>query len=135
MLVTNSINLARQIVEVGGYFLIEHPEDLGLVAEESPASFWQLDEARQLELETRAATSAIFQCEFDAGSPKLTRFLSNLRRCSALKYATWPRFDSSRRYLGHLPFSCWRRIHPLREKQPVLRQHSSQEHLALCQQS
>ena len=98
-------------MEVGGYFLIEHPEDLGLVAEESPASFWQLDEMRQLQLETRATTWAIFQCAFDAGSPKPTRFLSNLRRCSTLKYASWPRFDSCGRYLGPLPFSCGHRFH------------------------
>ena len=85
MLVTNSIKLAKEMAEVGGYFLIEHPEDLGLVAEESPASIWQLDEMRQLQVEAKATTWAIFQCSFNAGSPKPTRFLSNLKKCSTLE--------------------------------------------------
>ena len=111
LFVMNSINLAKAMTEVGGHYLIEHPEDLGLVAEELPASIWQLDEMRQLQLETRATTWAVFQCKFHAGSPKPTRFMSNLKRCSSLKYANWPCFDSKRRYLGPLPFSCGHKFH------------------------
>ena len=107
----NSINLARAVADAGGHYLFEHPEDLGRVADESPASIWQLDEMRQLQVDTRATTWAIFQCAFNADSPKPTRFLSNLKRCATLKYATWPRFDSSRRYLGPLPLGCGHKFH------------------------
>ena len=111
LFVINSINLARAIADVGGHYLFEHPEDLGRVAGESPASIWQLDEMRQLQVDTRATTWAIFQCAFNADSPKPTRFLSNLKRCTTLKCKTWPQFDSARRYLGPLPFGCGHKFH------------------------
>ena len=54
LFVVNSINLARAVADAGGHYLFEHPEDLGRVADESPASIWQLDEMRQLQVDTRA---------------------------------------------------------------------------------
>ena len=76
--VKQTIKAARLASSVGAYFIIEHPEDLGAVNGESPASIWQLDEMRDLQVDTQAVTWAIFQCVYGAITSKPTRFLSNI---------------------------------------------------------
>ena len=71
--VSQTIRAAHLAFEVGAFFLIEHPEDLGTVNGEAPASIWQLDEMRDLQIITNATTWAIFPTSwspsFGKGAP------------------------------------------------------------------
>ena len=87
------------------FFLIEHPEDLGTVNGEAPASIWQLDEMRNLQITTNATTWAIFQCGFGADTSKPTRFLSSIPGIRAT-FSKWPAFDEQGKYVGPLPARC-----------------------------
>jgi hypothetical protein len=60
--VSQTIQAAYIAYAAGTFFLIEHPEDLGSVNGESPASIWQLEEMRDLQIATEATTWAVFQC-------------------------------------------------------------------------
>ena len=111
MFVLKSIELANLISELGGFYLFEHPEDLGDVADQSPASKWQLEEMQKLQVTTRGVTWAIFQCAFGASSSKPTRFLSNLPACRSVSRAVWPIFDKYRTYRGPLPPKCPHTFH------------------------
>ena len=89
----------------GGKFLWEHPEDLGSVNGEFPASIWQWSEVRDLLVRTNAATFAIPQCLFGASTPKPTRFLTTLPVSDSRCHFGWPQF-SGNSYVGPLPKSC-----------------------------
>ena len=71
-LVDQTIATAHKCFQCNADFLIEHPEDLGACHGEWPASIWQWETMQQLQ---QATTWAVFQCHFDAPSPKPTRFL------------------------------------------------------------
>ena len=103
--VSQTIRAAHLASEVGAFFLIEHPEDLGTVNGESPASIWQLDEMRDLQIATNATTWAIFQCGFGADTSKPTRFLSSIPGIKA-RFSKWPAFDEQGKYVGPLPARC-----------------------------
>ena len=105
------IKTCQEAVRKHSYFLLEHPEDLGAVGDQIPASIWQLPEIQNLQIESKAVTWALYQCHFGAQSPKPTRFLSNLPGCRKLPFATWPKFTSTKRYLGPLPFHCTHKFH------------------------
>ena len=105
------IKTCKVALQARSFFLLEHPEDLGAVGEEIPASIWQLEEIRGLQLEAKATTWAIYQCHFGAESPKPTRFLSNLPGRKSFPHSAWPYFDSKHRYQGPLPFSCSHKKH------------------------
>ena len=92
-------------------FLVEHPEDLGAVAKERPASVWQLEEMRQMVLDTGATTWAVFQCQYGGLTPKPTRFVSNIQDAKKVKFNKWPSFSKDGQYLGPLPYSCGHRWH------------------------
>eukprot|EP00434_Breviolum_minutum_P013170 symbB.v1.2.011607.t2/scaffold783.1/size170700/1 len=92
-------------------FLVEHPEGLGAVGRERPASVWQLDEMRQMVLDANATTWAVFQCQYGGLTPKPTRFVSNIRDAKKAKYNKWPSFSKDGQYLGPLPYSCGHRWH------------------------
>ena len=92
-------------------FLVEHPEDLGAVAKERPASVWQLEEMRQMVLDTGATTWAVFQCQYGGLTPKPTRFVSNIQDAKRVKFNKWPSFSKDGQYLGPLPYSCGHRWH------------------------
>ena len=109
--VRQCVKMCKVTIQTRSFFLLEHPEDLGAVGEEIPASIWQLEEIRDLQLEAKATTWAIYQCHFGAESPKPTRFLSNLPGCKSFPHAAWPYFDSKHRYQGPLPFSCSHKKH------------------------
>ncbi|CAE7416198.1 unnamed protein product [Symbiodinium sp. CCMP2592] len=90
-------------------YVLEHPEDLGATPDhELPASIWQLPALRELQVSTQAITFAFFQCSFEAPTSKPTRLLTNLRAFveQPPPFASWPRFDSSDRYVGPLPPRC-----------------------------
>ena len=103
--VSQTIRAAHLASEVGAFFLIEHPEDLGTVNGEAPASIWQLDEMRDLQIATNATTWAIFQCGFGADTSKPTRFLSSIPGIKA-RFSKWPAFDEQGKYVGPLPARC-----------------------------
>ncbi|CAL1142577.1 unnamed protein product [Cladocopium goreaui] len=113
-LVDQTIATAHKCFQCNADFLIEHPEDLGACHGEWPASIWQWETMQQLQQATKATTWAVFQCHFDAPSPKPTRFLSTLKPCQQLPHATWPVFDEGRQYLGPLPTSCGHSTHAKR---------------------
>ena len=113
-LVDQTIATAHKCFQCNADFLIEHPEDLGACHGEWPASVWQWETMQQLQQATKATTWAVFQCHFDAPSPKPTRFLSTLKPCQELPYATWPVFDKERQYLGPLPTYCGHSTHAKR---------------------
>ena len=113
-LVDQTIATAHKCFQCNADFLIEHPEDLGACHGEWPASIWQWETMQQLQQATKATTWAVFQCHFDAPSPKPTRFLSTLKPCQDLPHATWPVFDKERQYLGPLPTFCGHSTHAKR---------------------
>ena len=113
-LVDQTIATAHKCFQCNADFLIEHPEDLGACHGEWPASIWQWETMQQLQQATKATTWAVFQCHFDAPSPKPTRFLSTLKPCQELPHATWPVFDKERQYLGPLPTFCGHSTHAKR---------------------
>ena len=86
-------------------FWLEHPEDLGATTDhEIPASIWQWESVRELQVSTKAVTFAIFQCMFEAPTSKPTRFLTTLQaflECPQ-PYSTWPCFDWDRCHQGAL---------------------------------
>ena len=90
----------------GGKFIIEHPEDLGLVKDERPGSIWQWSEVLDLIPSCGACTFAIQQCHFGALTPKPTRFLGTFAVTDTRCHFGLPRFDKQGLYKGPLPKSC-----------------------------
>jgi hypothetical protein len=104
---------ARLAHAANTHYLIEHPEDLGTLANGlTPASIWQLPEIASLANDTHAITAALHQCDPLADKsclvdyPKPTRLLSTLRGLRALPHQGWPRFSSQGGYIGPLPRHC-----------------------------
>ena len=90
----------------GGKFIIEHPEDLGLVKGERPGSIWQWPEILDLIPSCNANSFAIQQCHFGALTPKPTRFLSTFEFQDDRCHFGLPRLDKLGAYKGPLPKSC-----------------------------
>ena len=93
-------------VEVGAFFLVEFPEDLGVTDTGVPASIWQMRRFSDHLARRGMRTFALFQCEFGASSQKPTRFLSDLEHFEGNIYFGIPTFDRSWRYQGPLPRTC-----------------------------
>ena len=90
----------------GGEFLLEHPEDLGLVEGEHPGSIWQWEELQELLVQSAAVTFAIHQCQFGALYPKPTRLLTNAHVDDPSCHFGLPKFDKNSKYIGPLSQSC-----------------------------
>ena len=91
-------------------FLLEHPEDLGATASgHTPASIWQLPEARALYAHENVMTFAIYQCQYGAASPKPTRFITTIAAAACMPHMGPPRFDAADKYMGPLPRFCGHR--------------------------
>ena len=113
-LIDRSVSSCSQASTVGTFFIFEHPEDLGItVDDERPASIWQLDALRQLQITTEAYTWALYQCEYGkesglacADTSKPTRLLSTLPAASDEPYQGWPEFNTDFAYIGPLPHKC-----------------------------
>ena len=93
-------------VQHGGWFLLEHPEDLGKVHDEVPGTIWQWDEVPNLFAWCGGFTCAVHQCTFGAPTSKPTRLMTNFVLNDLRCHPGFPQFDSSFRYLGPLPKSC-----------------------------
>ena len=90
-----------------GFFLLEHPEDLGTVQGEQPGSIWQWPEVRDLIPQFSATCfNAIHQCQFGALTPKPTRLLTNMQVDDGRCFCSLPKFDKLGFYKGRLPKSC-----------------------------
>eukprot|EP00435_Cladocopium_sp_Y103_P038160 s256_g10.t1 len=89
-----------------GFFILEHPEDLGTVQGEQPGSIWPWDELLDLIPKLNAVSFAIHQCMFGAPTPKPTKFLTNLTVNDKRYYLSLPKFDKTGFYKGPLPKFC-----------------------------
>ena len=77
--VDRSIALASTQVSTGGFFLFEHPEQLGAVKTgDIPGSVWDFPSMRELIESSQSATWGIHQCFFGSETPRPTRLGSNL---------------------------------------------------------
>ena len=74
--VDRCIHACHVVADTGGFFILEHPEDLGTV--QRPGSIWQWPEVLELIPCCNAVSFAIHQCSFGTSTPKPTRFLTNL---------------------------------------------------------
>ena len=93
----------------GGFFILEHPEDLGTVQGEQPGSIWQWQEVLDLIPKFSAVCFAIHQCHFGALTPKPTRLLTNMAVSDARCFCALPKFDKLGFYKGPLPRKCGHR--------------------------
>ena len=101
------IEACRTASSVGAYFLVEHPEDLGAIGAERPASLWQLDDMRQMVLDTKSTTRGQFS-NVNMGACHL---VSNIPGSKSLTYTKWPSFTKLGQYIGPLPFQCGHKWH------------------------
>ncbi|CAE7041883.1 unnamed protein product [Symbiodinium sp. CCMP2592] len=109
------LEAASACASAGGSFVLESPEDLGATKDgERPASFWQLPQVRDLQVQHNATTWAYFRCAFGAPTAKPSRFLCNSERLKHQlpPYSIWRTFDAEGRYVGPLPPRCPRSHHP-----------------------
>ena len=104
--VLQCINACYVVVQHDGWFLLEHPEDLGIVDGEVPGSIWQWEEIHNLLAWCHGFTVAIHQCQFGALTSKPTRLMCNFQLRDRRCHAGFPKFDKSYRYLGPLPRKC-----------------------------
>ena len=92
-----------------GYFILEHPEDLGAIDDETPGSIWQWTEVLDLMVRCKALCFALHQCKFGALTPKPTRILTNFAVSDDRCYMSLPKFDKHGVYQGPLPRKCGHR--------------------------
>ena len=104
--VLQCINACYVVVQHDGWFLLEHPEDLGIVDGEVPGSIWQWEEIHNLLACCHGFTFAIHQCQFGALTSKPTRLMCNFQLRDWRCHSGFPKFDKSYRYLGPLPRKC-----------------------------
>ena len=107
--VDKCLEACEHAVNFNGYFILEHPEDLGVVDEEHPGSIWQWREVLDLIPRCKASCFAIHQCKFGAITPKPTRLLTNLKVSDTRCHFSLPRLDKLGYYKGPLPRKCGHR--------------------------
>ena len=98
-LVQKALTGCLLVAERGGFFFLEHPEQLGLTAGQIPASIWDLPEIAELLCKKGVHTFSVFQCEFQAPSSKPTRFLTSLN-IPDVKYPGLHKLDEAGKYLA-----------------------------------
>ena len=113
MFVEKCIEACACAFDAGGYFLLEHPEDLGAIDGIRPGSIWQWPEVHDLISHCNATCFAIQQCQFGASTPKPTRFLTTLHVTDSRCHVALPQFDCNGLYKGPLPRRCGH-FHPLK---------------------
>ena len=112
--VDKCVEACEHAFNFNGFFILEHPEDLGVVDDEHPGSIWQWREVLDLIPKCKASCFAIHQCKFGAITPKPTRLLTNLKVSDERCYLSLPRFDKLGFYKGPLPRKCGHRhVHTL----------------------
>ena len=84
-------------------WLGEHPEDLGSVGNEDPASIWQDPEW----VKEATTSGALYQCRFPPHRyRKPTRIAGTMKRLRAFVHVGWPKKDKFNHYRGPLPRAC-----------------------------
>ena len=106
LFVDNCLQACDLAASCGGGFLLEHPEDLGVVQGIRPGSIWQWDELLELIPKFGACCFAVHQCHFGAITPKPTRFLTTFEVNDPRCHCTLPKFDKLGVYKGPLPKQC-----------------------------
>ena len=97
-----SLQVAAAVCAQGGFFLLEHPEQLGRVATgDIPGSVWDWPEVRDFVQSSGAACWALHQCLFGAETSKPTRFASNLPAAQAFG-VHWHSLHEDGTYAGPL---------------------------------
>ena len=107
--VDKCIEACERAANSNGFFILEHPEDLGVVDDEHPGSIWQWQEILEPIPKCNACCFAIHQCRFGAITPKPTRLLTNLQVSDSRCHMSLPKFDRSGFYKGPLPRKCGHR--------------------------
>ena len=107
--VDKCIEACERAANSNGFFILEHPEDLGVVDDEHPGSIWQWQEVLELIPKCNACCFAIHQCRFGAITPKPTRLLTNLQVTDPRCHKSLPKFDRWGFYKGPLPRKCGHR--------------------------
>ena len=107
--VDKCIEACERAANSNGFFILEHPEDLGVVDDEHPGSIWQWQEVLELIPKCNACCFAIHQCRFGAITPKPTRLLTNLQVTDPRCHKSLPKFDRLGFYKGPLPRKCGHR--------------------------
>ena len=107
--VDKCIEACERAANSNGFFILEHPEDLGVVDDEHPGSIWQWPEILELIPKCNACCFGIHQCRFGAITPKPTRLLTNLQVSDSRCHMSLPKFDRSGFYKGPLPRKCGHR--------------------------
>ena len=103
------VDFAFEILELQAkfedkFFLLEHPEDLGTRnSGRTPASIWQLQQARGLGALPGAVCGALRQEDWGVGYPKPTRFLGRWPGLQEILHIGDPCFDEKGQYKGPLP--------------------------------
>lgn len=98
-------DLAQVQMRQGHFFLVEHPEDLGICTDSRPGSIWQWPQTTAL-LAAGASTFAVHQCCYGSSSLKPARFLCNFDSLDFAVFHGLPLFDAAGHYLGPLPRTC-----------------------------
>ena len=106
MFVSRSLHGCELAASHQGFFILEHPEDLGTVRGERPGSIWQWDELLDMVPRLGAVCFAVHQCQFGAPTPKPTRFLVNFKVDDLRCFIALPTFDPRGFYVGPLPKEC-----------------------------
>ena len=107
--VDKCVEACERAANSNGFFILEHPEDLGVVDDEHPGSIWQWQEILELIPKCNACCFAIHQCRFGAITPKPTRLLTNLQVSDSRCHMSLPKFDRLGFYKGPLPRKCGHR--------------------------
>lgn len=106
LFVSRSLHGCELAASHQGFFILEHPEDLGTVRGERPGSIWQWDELLDMVPRLGAVCFAVHQCQFGAPTPKPTRFLVNFKVDDPRCFIALPTFDARGFYVGPLPKEC-----------------------------
>ena len=85
-----SIHICHLAARAGKIFLFEHPEDLATTHGERPGTVWDFPAMRSLSETPDFRTVAIFQCWFQAPSPKPTRLATNCDSPADYVFSGWP---------------------------------------------
>ena len=104
--VLKCLDMCHEAFAAQGHFILEHPEDLGIVQGERPGSIWQWPELHELLTVCSASCFAVHQCHFGAETPKPTRFATSFPVVDSRCHLSLPKFDKIGKYLGPLPRDC-----------------------------
>ena len=106
LLVQQAILACAEQARANRFYLLIHPEQLGCVGGELPASIWDWEEVQGLQRTTEAHTFGVTQCQFGSPTCQPTRLLTNVRLPMPFPYDIHPgghQLSEQGAYLGPLP--------------------------------